>query len=73
MKEGGHEPVFIESFFLSLLGCPLNLQQKLREMRKKKKKVVFTDSKSLRHSLNGHPRMQTGMRAKKSILYQENT
>lgn len=62
---------FIESFFLSLLGCSLNLQQKLREM--KKKKCSFTNSKSLRHSLNGHPRMQTGMRAKKLILYQINT
>ena len=72
MKEGGHEPVFIESFFITSRLSPKS-SAKVKRNEKKKKKVVFTDSKSLRHSLNGHPRMQTGMRAKKSILYQENT
>lgn len=71
MKEGGHEPVFTESFFITSKLSPKSSAKV--ERNEKKKKVVFTDSKSLRHSLNRHPRMQTGMRAKKRILYQENT
>ena len=72
MEEGGHEPFFIVSFFF-FITSRLFPKSSAKVERNEKKNVVFTNSKSLRHSLNGHPRMQTGMRVKKLILYQENT